>query len=105
MMRCRMIEELGKPEADPVQPGPIQIAKHDTLFRFFLRGLNQSNLRAKIFPGLPAIDYPIDPCPKLPPNRSTKFARPPKVNRQVRIQAEESAPLHEYVACSLDTNR
>src|SRR5438046_7067009 len=93
MMRCRVIEELGKREADPVQPGPIQIAKHNTLFRFLLRGLNQSHLRAKIFPGLTVIDYTIDPCPKLPVHRLTKLALPPKVKRQVRIQ------VRKYDAC------
>src|SRR6266480_4112293 len=89
MMRCRVIEELGKREADPVQPRPIQVTKHDTLFRFHLRGLNQSHLRVKIFPRLTVVDHPIDPRPKLPIHRLTKLALPPKIKRQVRIEVRE----------------
>ena len=81
MMRRRMIKELRERETHIVQARPIQVAKHDPLFRFFLRGLHQALLRAKIVPDLAVIDDSINPCPKLWIHRLTEFLLPPQVER------------------------
>ena len=97
-----MIEELSEREADLVQPRPIQIAKHNPLFRFLLCGLNQAHLFGKILPRLTVVNDAIDPRPQLWVHRLTKFALPPKVKRQVRIQVREYDAWQETCAWSLE---
>ena len=86
MMRGRVIEKLRERETDFVQPRPIQIAEHDALLRFVLRGLDQTHLRVEIFPGFAVVDEPIDPGPELRIHRIGKFVLPPEMKRQIGIQ-------------------
>src|SRR6476659_3488289 len=90
MMRRGMIKELCDRKTNIVQSRPIEIAKHHTLFCLLFCGLHQAHLRAKIFPALAVIDYSVDPFPKLWIHRLAKFALPPKIERQVRIQVREN---------------
>ena len=89
-MRGRMIEELGECEANLVQPGLIQIAKHDPLPGFLLSGLYQMQLGAKILPSLAVIDDTVNPSPKLRIHRLRKLFLPPEVERQVGIQVRKN---------------
>src|SRR5260370_32359561 len=86
MMRSGMIEKLCDRVADFVESRPIEIAKHDPLFRFLLCRFDEPHLRAKVFPGL-AIEYqPIDPRPKLRIHWFGKIVLPPKIKRQIGIE-------------------
>ena len=90
MVRRRVIEELRERKTDFVEPCPIQIAKDDSLFCFLLRGFHEAHLGAKIFPCLAIVNYAIDPGPELWIHRLTKFALPPEIERQIRIQVREN---------------
>src|SRR5438045_9338527 len=102
MMRCRMVEELSECEADLVQSRPVQIAKHNPLFRFLLRGLNQAHLSGKILPRLTVVNDAIDPRPQLRVHQLTKFALPPQIQRQVRIQRREYDARQQACSSSLE---
>src|SRR6266516_4955745 len=69
---------------------PIQIAEHEPLPRFSLRGLDQPKLALEIFPGLTVVDQSIDPGPKLRIHRIGKFILPPKIKRQIGIKVREN---------------
>src|SRR6202011_3450698 len=86
MMRRRMIEKLRDGGTHLVEPRPIEIAKHDSLLRFLLRGFDQAHLRVKIFPRL-AIEYQsIDPLPKLRIHRFGEIVLPPKIKREIGVE-------------------
>ena len=86
MMRRRVIEELRDGAANFVEPRPIQIAEHDALLGFVLRGFDQTHLRIEIFPIVAVVNQAIDPGPKLRVHRIVKFALPPEMQRQIGIQ-------------------
>ena len=86
MVRRGMVEKLRDGVADLVQPCPIEIAKHDSLFRFLLCGFDQAHLPAKILPCLAVEDQSIDPCPKLRVHRVGKIVLPPEIQRQIGIE-------------------
>src|SRR5260370_32985549 len=102
MMRCRMIEELSECGADLVQSRPVQIAKHNPLLCFLLRGLNQAHLSGKILPRLTVVNDSIDPRPQLRFHRLMQFALPPKIKRQVRIQVREYKAWQEACAWAFE---
>src|SRR6266705_2363969 len=85
-----MIEKLGKCKADFVQSRPVQIAKHNSLPRFFPRSLEQAHLRREILPGLAVVNEPVHPGPKLRVHRVVKLALPPKIKREVGIEMRKN---------------
>src|SRR2546423_109659 len=90
MMRSRMIEKLGDGQPSFIEARPVQIAQHDPLFRFLLRGLDQTHLRFEILPTLAVVDEAIDPGPKLRVHRIVQLALPPKIKRQIGIKMREN---------------
>src|SRR5437879_7349827 len=86
MMRRRMIKKLRDCVADLVESRPIEIAKHDALFRFLLRGFDETHLRAKVSPSLAVENQPIEPLRKLRAQRLGKIVLPPERNGQIRIE-------------------
>ena len=97
-----MIEELRERKANVVQPRPVQVAKHDALVSFFLCGLQQTHLRAEIFPAVAVVDNSIDPRPKLRVHRLTEFFLPPKVKGQIGIQVRENDARQQSCTSALE---
>src|SRR5436190_5122624 len=105
MMRPRMIEELSDPESKLDQAGPVEIAKHNALFRFRLRGFNSSHLTVKIAPGLAVVNYAIDPGPKLRVHRIVKFTLPPKIKGEIGIEMREDNVRQQFRGGAIQPKR
>src|SRR5438105_7896617 len=88
-----------------VEPCPIEIAKHDPLFCFLLRGLDEMHLSAKVIPGLAVENQPIDPSPKLRIHRFGKIVLPPKVKWQVGIEVGKDNAREEFYARAFQRER
>src|SRR5437899_11103011 len=98
MVRGGMIKKLRDRRADFFQARPIQIAKHDALSCLLLRRLDETHLRSEVAPRLAVVDEPVDPLPQLRVHRVVKFALPPKIKRQVRIEMRENDARHQIRA-------
>src|SRR5207244_9446598 len=105
MMGRRMIKKLRDCVADLVESRPIEIAKHDALFRFLLRGFDETHLRAKVSPSLVVENQPIDPLPKLRVHRFWKIVLPPKIKRQIRIEMGKDNTRQEFYAWTFQRER
>src|SRR5205085_2589294 len=105
MMRRRMIEKLRDRVTHLVEPRPIEIAKHDSLFRFLLRGSDETHLRAKIFPPLTVEDQSIDPGPKLRVHRVGKIVLPPKIKWQIGIEMGKNDARQKFYARTFQRER
>src|SRR5204863_326630 len=105
MMRRRVIKELRNSMAHLVESCPIKIAKHDSLFRFLLRGFDEMHLTAKILPRLAIEDQSIDPRPKLRVHRVGKIVLPPKVKWQVGIEVGKDNAREEFYARAFQRKR
>ena len=84
-----MIEELCDRQPELDEPGPIEIAEHNALFRFRLRGFDALHLRAEVAPCLAVVDHAVDPRPKLRIHRIVKFTLPPKIKGEIGIELGE----------------
>src|SRR5256885_16307008 len=105
MMGRRVIKKLRDGVADLVESRPIEIAKHDALFRFLLRGFDETHLRAKVSPSLAVENQPIDPLPKLRVHRFGKIVLPPKIKRQIGIEMGKDNTRQEFYAWTFQRER
>src|SRR5947207_9527259 len=104
MMRRRMIEELCDGIAHLIESCPIEIAKHDPLFRFSLRGFDETHLR-EIFPDLAVENQPINPLPELRIHWIGEIVLPPKIERQVGIEMRKDNAWQPFYAGAFEQKR
>src|SRR5207302_4144051 len=105
MMRRGMIEKLRDGVADFIKARPIEVAKHDPLFRFLLRSFNEPHLCAKVRPSLAVENQSVDPGPKLRIQRFGKIVLPPKIKRQIGIEMGKDNTREEFDAWTLQRKR
>src|SRR5947207_524983 len=105
IMRPGMIEELGYPEPELDQAGPVEIAKDNALFRFRLGGFHSSHLAVKIPPRLAVINYTVDPGPELRVHRIVKFTLPPKMKGEIGIEMRENDIRQQFRGGAIQPKR
>src|ERR1700675_115271 len=105
MMGRGMVEKLGDGVTHLVEPGPIEIAKHDSLFCFLLRRFDETHLRAKVLPGLAIEDQPIDPGPKLRVHQFGEIVLPPEIKWQIGIEMRKDNARQKLYAWTFQRKR